>query len=216
MTRGRGGGMEQGTRESGGLRPRASACTRAIHPMRAWHGVTQCAGACAQACLCMHACTRARKARCKGTCMMHQPLLYSPPRRPPVSSAPCAAQPATQVTSFAARQASGARRPGAVRQGPHQWTNGVLHTAPARQRACTRGVFPMPRHRCQHLSRVDALTVVARTRPKESGGLIAPRAGECVAATPSDRLCPEPREPTLSRSPAPRRATAYATWCTSS
>jgi hypothetical protein len=205
--RGRGVSREQGPRDSGGLRARA--CTRAIHTVRAWHWVTPCAGACERACMCMHVRTRARKARCKGTCMMHQPRLYLPPLRPPVSSAPCAAQSATKSRILLRVRPQG-RRPGAGHQGPHRRQNCVPHKAPARQRSCPRGVFPMPRRRFNLLSRVDTLTVDAR-KPEQSGGpLIAPRAGGCVAPAPSDRRCPEPRDPTMSRAPAPRRGTASA------
>jgi hypothetical protein len=93
--------------------------------------------------MCMHARTRARKARCNGTCMMHQLLLYPPPLQPPVSSAPCAAQSATK-SRFLLRVRPQGRRPGAGRQEPHQRTNCALHKAPARQRSCPRGVVPMP------------------------------------------------------------------------
>ena len=109
----------------GCARARARAGTPAIHPVRAWHWVTPCAGACAQACMRMHACTHARTARCKGTCMMQQLLLYPPPRRPPVSFAPCAAQPATRVTGLRRVRPQG-RRPGAGRQGPHHRTKCVF------------------------------------------------------------------------------------------
>ena len=171
--------------------------------------MTPCAGACARACMCMHARTHARKARCNDTCMMHQPLLYPPPLQPPVSSAPCAAQSATKSRFFLRVRPQG-RRPGAGRQEPHQRTKCALHKAPTRQRSCPRGVVQMPRLRCQLLSRVDTLTVVAR-KPEQSGGpRIAPRAGGCIAPATSDRRCPEPRDPTLSRAPAPRGATASA------